>query len=199
MYLFYFYTNMKYQILFFLFFLFITNLNGQRFSAGIVGGLNATVSEVLGSENSTGLNLGLVGTAKLANRFYLSTEILWSQNGEYIQPLQYADIQYDRVRLDFVEIPIQLAYLMKPKEEDRFQKGWLRIGIAYTKLIDYKIEVGLVERNELVVWDKKEALLINFGGVYFFNEHWGINCRMSLSTFGKDMGPTIAFRGMYVF
>lgn len=190
---------MKNNFLFLIFFLSITNLSAQRFSAGIVGGMNAAVSEILGLENATGLNLGLVGSAKLVNRFYLTTEILWSQNGEYILPVQYADIQYDKVRLDFVEIPIQLAYLMRPKNDENYQKGWLRIGVAYTRLLDFKIEVGLVERNELVVWDKREALLINFGGVYFFNQHWGLNCRMSLSTFGKDMAPTLAFRGMYVF
>jgi len=190
---------MKIKIIAFSLILFTSNLFAQRFSAGIVGGMNTSELNALGLDSYTGLNLGLVGTAKLKNRFYLSTEILWSQNGEYILPEQYAEIQYDRIRLDFVEIPIQLAYLMRPKEDENYHKGWLRIGIAYTKLIDYKIEVGLLERNELVVWDKKEALLINFGGVYFFNEHWGLNCRMSLSTFGKDMAPTLAFRGMYVF
>ena len=104
-----FYFFMKIKILFLLFFLLSLNLVAQRFSAGIVGGMNTSELDALGLDSYTGLNIGLVGTAKLKNRFHLSTEILWSQNGDYIIPFQYADIQYDRVRLDFVEIPIQLA------------------------------------------------------------------------------------------
>ena len=190
---------MSKNILFICLLAFTSNLFAQRFSAGIVGGMNASTLDVYSDGTASGLNLGLVGAIKLVNRFDLSTEILWSRNGEYITPSQYAFVLYNKVRLDYVEIPIQLIYQMRPKEEENYHHGWLRMGIAYSRLINHRIEVQGVESNDLVVWDKRDAFLINFGGVYFFNPHWGINCRMSFSTFAKGMGPTFAFRGMYIF
>jgi len=48
---------MKNKILFLLFFLLSSNLIAQRFSAGIVGGMNTSELDALGLDSYTGLNV----------------------------------------------------------------------------------------------------------------------------------------------
>lgn len=81
---------------------------GQKFNAGIIGGLN--FSELEGSEltDYIGLNLGLIGTMKLSRKHQMGIELLFSQNGEYIIPEYYPKVEYGKIRLNYIEVPIKV-------------------------------------------------------------------------------------------
>jgi hypothetical protein len=66
----------------------------SRFKAGIVGGLNFAELEGNDLTDYFGLNVGLLGAMRLSNKTQLGLEFLFSQNGEYILPTYYPNIQY---------------------------------------------------------------------------------------------------------
>jgi len=189
--------------------LFIVNGTGQtnsnsdffhqkRFNAGFLLGLNASELAGDGFGSYVGTNVGVFGIADLNNKMHLSMELLWSQNGEYITPEFFPEVDYSKIKLNFIEIPFQFNYQLQQKgiESNRF--GWLRVGIAFVHLLDYYAFRENIEVTDQIIFGKKNALLVNFGGAFFLNQHWGIDVRMSIPTQTDDLIPTFSFRGIFL-
>jgi hypothetical protein len=186
--------------LFFLPALICLTLNAQtsKFSAGVVAGLNFVELEGNRMTDYYGLNAGIIGTAKLSKHSQAGMEILFSQNGEYILPEYYPLIQYGQIRLDHVEVPVHIDWLIGVLEREKFYDWNLNIGLAYTRLLGYNVEsIDKFNVTDQIVYGNKEAILLQAGTTYFFTQKTGINFKASLPI-KIGLGWTLATRIIYM-
>ena len=163
----------------------------KRFNAGLIAGLNA-------SDIGVGWNAGVMGGIDATEYLHFSIELLFSQNGEYLVPDFYPNLDFTKVRFNYIEIPIGINYRIEKKDEFSHRKGWLRAGLTYAQLLDYQTLVNNDDVSDQIQLGKKNALLFNFGGAFFLQKNWGIDVRMSLPLTENDLIPTYAFRGIYL-
>ncbi len=171
----------------------------SRFKTGVVAGLN--FSELEGDEitDYLGLNAGLIGTARLSKHTQLGMEILFSQNGEYILPKSYPGLQYGQIWLNHIEVPIHFDWLIGVFQRDKFYDWNLNIGVAYTRLLSYQIETSdKIKINDQIVYENKDALLLQFGTNYNFTKHIGLNLKATLPIRIEDLSWTLAARIVYM-
>lgn len=170
-----------------------------RFKAGVVAGLN--FSELTG-KNSTdyfGLNVGILGTARLSKHTQAGLEFLFSQNGEYILPEFYPELEYGTIWLNHLEIPFHLDWLIGVFEKDQFYDWNLNLGVAYTKLLGYRVEdLNKVDVTDQIVYGNKEAFLLQAGTTYHFTKNIGLNLKASLPIRIDGLNWTLAGRLVYL-
>lgn len=171
-----------------------------RFNAGVVAGLNFAELEGNGVTDYFGLNSGILGTARISKHGQLGLEILFSQNGEYILPKYYPPLQYGQVWLNHIEVPVHIDWLIGVFHRDDFYDWNLNIGLAYTRLMGYNIETIDKENiNNQVIYDNKEAILLQAGTTYHFTKKWGLNFKASLPIRIDGLSWTLATRLIYMF
>jgi len=190
---------MKTKILLILFILFlqIHSFAQNRFEGSVVAGMN--YSELEGSSiiDYFGPNVGLIGTANLSNRLQLSMELLFSQNGEYILPVSYPRIDYGKIRLNHVEVPLRFNWLVNKNKESAYYNLSVNMGIAYTYLINHYAED--FENNDVtnqIIYDKRNNFLFQPGVDYYFNENWGFNFKLTIP-FTAELDATWTLRMVY--
>ena len=128
----------------------------------------------------------------------MGIEFLFSQNGEYILPSFYPDIEYGKIRLNHLEIPIHLNYLAKINKEDKLHKLDFSLGIAYTRLLSHYVENNNGDEvSGLIVYDDQDAYLGQLGVTYPFLERLGLNFRASLPIRNEALDWTLALRLIY--
>ncbi len=80
----------------------------QRFIGGAIGGFN--FSQIDGDElagfHKFGFNVGGYVSAVLAERWQLSMELLFSQQGSKLSSRDGFNAAFDRIHLNFVEVPL---------------------------------------------------------------------------------------------
>lgn len=185
-----------YLLLFFLIFQ-CAYAQAQRFQAGGVFGVN--FSELQGGEVSgqVGLNLGLLAKAKLNDRCYLSTEILYSQAGDYILPVFYPPADYGKIRLNYLEIPVYLSALAYQKD-NCFQKHF-SLGVSYLQLLSHRIETkSEINLSEQIIWERKNTLVGHLGVAHYFNSNLGLGFRASLAKNQIYWAWTLTLRMIYI-
>lgn len=191
-------THLPILLLLFNFFFFSHFSDAQRFNAGFKAGLN--FSELEGDEITDyyGLNIGAVGKMLLSKHWQIGTELLFSQNGEYLLPKFHPVVPYGKIRLNHIEIPIYSEWLIGVFEKEKFLDWRIQAGVAYTKLMSYKTETSAgTEISEQIEWGNKNAWMLQFGTSYFFTKHFGVNFKVTQPlTIG--LGPTLAFRMEYL-
>lgn len=171
----------------------------SRFNAGIVAGLNFSELEGDGITDYLGLNAGLIGTAKLSKHTQLGMEILFSQNGEYILPKSYPALQYGHIWLNHIEVPIHFDWLIGLFQRDKFYDWNLNIGISYTRLLSYQIETSdKIKINDQIIYENKDALLLQVGTTYNFTKHIGLNLKATLPIRIEGLSWTLAARIVYM-
>lgn len=170
----------------------------QRFEAGVVAGLN--FAELTGTDITDyfGLNAGLIGTAKITQHLQFGMEMLFSQNGEYLLPDYYPDIQYGTIRLNHLEIPLHLDLLIGVFEREDYYDWNINIGVAYTRLLSYYAEdqYGL-EVTDQVVYSYNDEYLLQAGTTYRFSDHLGVNFKASLPIRVEGLSWSLAGRLVY--
>jgi len=178
---------------------FVSSGQTPRFNAGIVCGLNFAELEGNGITDYIGLNTGIIGTAKLSKHSQLAVEILFSQNGEYILPKFYPALQYGQIWLNHVELPIHIDWLVGELKKGKFYVWNLNIGIAYTRLLGYNVEtIEKVNVDDRIVYDKKEALLLQAGTTYHLTKNCGLNFKASMPIRIQGLSWTLAARFLYI-
>lgn len=170
----------------------------KRFNAGAVVGINSSALGGEGLDDFIGWNAGIYGIAQITKKIHLSTELLWSQNGDYLKAEFFPDLNYSKVSLNFIEVPVQLNFQLQQNEELNDRKGWLRVGVSFASLINARVEANNIEVTKQIIWKKESSFLMNFGGTFFLNKNWGFDIRMSFPTHSKDLIPTFALRGIYL-
>ena len=148
-------------------------LSAQTFSAMLVGGFNLSQidGDKLGGFNKIGFNTGARVSAKLSDRWSLSTEFLYSQQGASRVPTDDISSQYDKIRLNFVEVPLMINF-----------SDWKILasaGVSYNRLINYEVinDVGS-DITELEDY-RTDIPAIIFGATYIFSEKLALNLRWS--------------------
>lgn len=169
-----------------------------QFETGVIAGLNFAELEGEGVTDYFGLNAGIMGAARIDKRWQLSLEFLFSQNGEYIYPQFYPRIQYGRIRLNHLEIPIHFDYSIPILKRTNYYDLKLSFGIAYTRLLSYFAED--MQRNEVstqILYGKRSNYLLQWGLTYYFTERVGLNLKATLPYTLNDLDWTIAARMVY--
>jgi hypothetical protein len=170
-----------------------------RFNAGIIAGLN--FAELEGNEITDyfGFNAGLLGTARLSDRHQVGMELLFSQNGEYVLPEYYPRITYGQVRLNHIELPVHIDWLIRSFKRGNFYDWNLNIGLAYTRLLSYAAEnVDQMDVTDQIRYGKKEAFLIQAGTTYHFTNKIGLNLKATLPIRKEGLSWTLAARIIYM-
>ncbi len=182
-------------ILVFLLFMTLTAA-AQRFQLGIVGGIN--LSELAGEDISSnfGLNTGLKIKTTISEGWALSTELLYSQAGEYVIPVYYPSVSYGKIRLDYLEIPLSISRQFYPKE-DYYEKQF-SLGISYVQLVNYQAADAFgIDVTPQIIWDRKTNLIGHLDISHFFNSQTALNFRAALGKNNDAWAWTLTFRGVY--
>lgn len=147
--------------------------SAQTFSAMLVGGFNLSQidGDKLGGFNKIGFNTGARVSAKLSDRWSLSTEFLYSQQGASRVPTDDISSQYDKIRLNFVEVPFMINF-----------SDWKILasaGVSYNRLINYEVinDVGS-DISELEDY-RTDIPSIVLGATYIFSDKLALNFRWS--------------------
>ncbi|MBL7791392.1 MAG: outer membrane beta-barrel protein [Saprospiraceae bacterium] len=171
----------------------------SRFNAGIVAGLNFSELEGNSITDYFGLNAGLIGTARIAKHAQIGIEFLFSQNGEYVLPSFYPKLQYGQIWLNHIEIPVHFDWLIGVFKKDKFYDLNLNLGIAYTRLIGYTANdnEGL-EITDQIIYNYREAYLIQAGTTYNFTPKIALNLKASLPIRKEELSWTLGARLIYM-
>src|SRR5688572_14482098 len=113
-------------------------LHGQRFSAAIVGGVNASQidGDQLAGFDKLGLTGGLKATVNFESVFDLNVEFLFTQRGskpDLFNPDYDPDI---KIHLDYAEIPVYVSLGDWWQEEDGYHKASAHAGVSFGRLIN---------------------------------------------------------------
>ena len=147
-------------------------LPAQTFKATVLAGFNMSQIEGdrLAGYRKLGFNAGAKISADLSDRWSLSTELAFSQQGARRGTTDFSS-DFDRIHYNFVEVPV-LAH---------FSDWKLKVGagLSYARLINSEvISVTGADVTELYPWRENQWAIV-FDGIYEFSEKWSLNVRWS--------------------
>jgi hypothetical protein len=160
-----------------------TPLFSQRFSAGIVGGANASQidGDDLAGFDKLGLTGGLKAIVNFDSPFDLNVEFLFSQRGsrpDLFTPELDPDIE---VRLNYAEIPVYVSLGDWWQEEEEYYKVSAHAGLSYGRLITARTFDYAHSEEEsfdlLVPYFNNSDLSWLVGISYQMNKKWGVTGR----------------------
>lgn len=178
-----------------------STLHAQRFQAGVVAGVNLSQidGDRLAGFNQPGLAAGAKVATILSDRWQVSLELLYSQQGARRTNKDDPFSAYEKIRLNFVEVPVLINF-----KEWKFH---LSGGIAYNRLISSKIiDASGVDVTDLQDF-KENVFALVLGGIYYFREDMGMEVRWMRSLTDlqaqKDrdsfIGRSLSFKLVYLF
>ena len=148
---------------------------------GLIGGLNFSTLEGNTITDYYGINAGLLGNIKLTKNKQIGIELLYSQNGEYLLPF-YPRVSYGTIRLNHIEIPVHIDWLLKKEKTDNNYTGQLQLGLAYTKLLNHYVENDMgTNITDQVLYTDTDAMVVQGGLTYLFTDQVGVNLRATHS------------------
>lgn len=173
----------------------------QRFKGGIVAGINLSQidGDKLSGYNQIGVNAGGRVAAILADRWQLSMELLFSQQGSNRTTKDDPSAALEKIRLNLVEVPVMINFL-----EWKFH---VSAGVSYARVISYKVEDVLEGDISALANYKENLILFIVGATYYFNDHVGLSIAWSkaLSDLqgepggGKLIPKNLHIKGVYMF
>lgn len=168
----------------------------SKFNVGLVLGLNFAELEGESVWDFPGLNTGIVGKVILSDKWSISTEILFSQNGEYILPDYWPIVEYKNIQLNHLEVPLYVSYKML-SDSNKPRTLHLQAGFAWAKLLDYSAHnLNSVDLSDEIIYSKETNIFLQMGALFFFNEHLAFNVKGSIP-FASNLDLTIATRLIY--
>ena len=172
----------------------------QLFNAGVIAGLNFAELEGEGRTDYYGLNAGIKGCLRFSTHTQLGLEMLYSQNGEYIRPAYYPPLEYGKINLSHLEVPLYVEWLIGVFEREKFYDWRIQLGGAYATLFHHKVytKEGRNVTDEIIYRDRN-GVLLQAGTSYFINRNIGIHFRTSLPVQSDGLSWTMAFRMEYMF
>lgn len=186
-----------------LFFLITSSVQvqAQRFEGGLVAGFNLSQldGDKLAGFNKIGVTAGAkVGTI-LSDRWQLSLELLFSQQGASRTRTDDPASIYDKIRLNFVEVPVMINF-----KEWKFHVSG---GVSYNRLISSEvIDFTGIDITDQEVFNEDIFALV-LGAIYYFNENTGFEIRWNRALndlqaregAGMFIGRTISCKVIYLF
>lgn len=173
--------------------LFTTPLNAQLSKAYLTLGGNLTDDYLTESGTKQvgtrlGINIGAGVSLPILQRWETNLELLYTQNGFYTQPSQLPNIALNKIKLHYLEVPLNLAYRfnLKKNEQAHFYKQSISGGIGYARLFKHKVlAVDGSDVTDEVQFNQVNALLFNLGGTSHLNQRLALNGKVTLTTFGE--------------
>lgn len=172
----------------------LTSISAQRFEASLIGGFNLAQldGDDLSGFNKIGLNAGAKVAAVLSDRWQLSLEMLFSQQGSHRTRDDIYFSLYDNIRLNLVETPVMISF-----------KDWkfrVNTGFSYGRLISFRAESPLGEDLTDTETYRENLYFWIVGATYQFREQWGVNVRWSraLVDLEKREGKTLLGRNLAI-
>lgn len=166
--------NVFTRSIFFLCFLILgLSATAQTFTGMLVGGVNLSQidGDRLNGFNKVGFNVGARVGVNFSERWQLSTEMLFSQQGADRTPGDDISSVYDNIKLNFVEVPVMMNF-----------KDWKILasaGLSYNRLINSTVISDTGEDiSELEIYNPNIVAIV-LGATYQFSEKWGLNIRWS--------------------
>ncbi len=190
------------QVLLLLLFAMTTlSVNAQRFVGGVVAGVNLSQidGDRLAGFHKIGFNAGGKVGAKLSDRWQLSLELLFSQQGARRVINDDPAAVYDDIRLNFVEAPVMINF-----KEWKFH---VSAGVSYARLINFKV-IDIFGADVTSLQNYNENIFsIHLGGTYYFNNKIGMEVRwfkslnnlQALEGAGNYIGRSVSCRAIYLF
>lgn len=158
-------------------------LFSQRFSAGIVGGLNASQidGDMLAGFDKVGLTGGLKAIINFESAFDAQVEFLYTQRGsrpDIFTPEFDPDIE---ISLHYIELPVLVTIGDWWQEEDGYFKVGAHAGLSYARLItartfDY-FHPDEQSYDLLVPYFNENDLSWILGVSYRMSKHFGLTGR----------------------
>ena len=103
-----------------------------------------------------------------------------------------------RDRLNYIEIPVHIDWLIKKKKTDTNYIGQLQWGVAYAKLLNHYVEESTgVDLTDQVIFDDTDAIVIQGGLIYHFTNNVGLNLRMT-HPLNQALSWTLSARIVYL-
>ncbi len=172
----------------------------QRFRGGLIAGINMAQidGDRLYGYNKLGFNAGVKVNTILTERWQLSLELIYSQQGSSRSKNDLGS-SYQRFNLNYVEVPVMINFLD--------WKLHFSGGLVYGRLIDFTVEDIFGEDITDAEEFNDNALSYILGATYFINDNWGasIHWQRSLMNMEGDpddsdlLGKHILIRGVYMF
>ena len=148
-----------------------SKLLAQRFKGGLIAGAN--FSQIDGDDlagfHKPGLNAGAYVSAILADRWQLSIEMLFSQQGSKWSSNDGLNTAFDKIALNMVEVPLILNF-----EEWKFH---VQAGASYARLIDSSIISITGEDVSDTIELNSNVFSYVLGVTFFSNDKLGYNFR----------------------
>ncbi|MCB0639855.1 MAG: PorT family protein, partial [Lewinella sp.] len=148
-------------------------LRAQTFSAMVVGGFN--LAQIDGDDllgfRKLGVNAGLRANTHLSERWTISLEMLFSQQGANRGVNDPLGSGYDKIHLNLVDVPLMINF-----SDWKVQAS---AGISYGRIVNYRVEDVFGEDITELEDYRPAVFALNFGGTFFFTEDWGLNLRWS--------------------
>lgn len=176
-------------------------VSAQRFRGGVVAGINLSQidGDRLGGFNQIGLNAGGRVAAILSERWQLSMELLFSQQGSNRTLNDDPGATYEKIRLNLVEVPVMINFL-----EWKFH---VSAGLSYGRIINFKAEDVYGEDVSDTQNYRSNLLFAIVSATYYFTDQIGLNLGWSKSLNniqadsgnGTYLGRNIQIRGIYLF
>ena len=183
----------------------------RRFEAGVVAGMN--LSQIDGDDltgfNKIGVNVGARVDAILTDRWRLSLEMLFAQQGASRHKLDNPASAFDKIRLNLVEAPVMVHF-----QDWKIQAS---AGVSYARVINAEI-IDYTGEDATESYPLQDNLFsIILGGTFFFQENLGLNIQWSRwlnnllvsdgnepsplpgQQSGRWIGRTVTIRGIYMF
>jgi len=194
--------------LFFLVFIFQKKeIQAQTFEGGLIVGFN--MSQLDGDNlvgwNRIGFNVGGRVAVTPYEKWKFNVDILFSQKGSSAAPEEF-NSSYDKVRLNYVEIPFQVNY-MDWLHEDGFYRLHFLAGLSYSQLVGFQVirqdGTDTTDSEDFKQWNAN----FQVGATYFIKENIGINFQYALGLLSVNNDPGAGFfrdraltlRGIYMF
>lgn len=179
------------HFLYFIIILLPNLVNAQKFEGNILAGFQ--YSDLKGSE-TFGYHLGLQALYKINQKWSAGIELLATQNGDYSDKFP-KKLNFDKVRLNFIEIPVQAVYAFSKDEKRDFYRIRFYGGATYAYLYQYDISVQDIGNITNDIELSRSTVLPHFGVIGFFTPKVGLDFRSILSLDGEF---TLAFRGLFL-
>jgi len=179
----------------------LSDVQAQRFEGGLVGGFNLSQidGDKLAGFNKFGFIAGGKVGAILSDRWQLSLEMLFSQQGASRTRSDDPSSAFDKIRLNFVEVPVMINF-----KEWKFH---VNAGVSYARLIDFEVidftGVDVSEQQDF----NENIFSIALGAIYYFNEDFGFEIRWNRAlsdlqaqqAASSFIGRTISVKTIYLF
>lgn len=158
-------------------------LISQRFSAGVIGGLNASQvdGDLLAGFDKLGITAGMKVVVDLESAIDLNIEFLYTQRGS--QPdLFNPDFDPDiRIHLNYAELPVYASIGDWWQEDDKYHKVSAHAGLSFGRLISAKtfdhFHPSDKKIDTFVEYFNDYDLSWLIGVSYMMNKNWGITGR----------------------